>query len=153
MPFNDSHMKLSYRSMLDPFKEQFFSKALTCMPVAVGQKYEQAPIRLLYVGRAVNGWKDDWRTGTTEELVEQVLEHTQDMGVVGQGVVAYRCGDELCTYNYNRSPFWQLCRALLRQYGIETNWADSVAWTNLFKVSPAKTGNPGHSLFRQTIRE
>lgn len=153
MSFNYNHMKMSYESMLDPLKEQFFSKELTCMPITVGKKYEQSPVRLMYVGRAVNGWNDDWRTGTTEQLVEQVFEHTQDMSVIMQGVTEYKSGDKICTYNYNRSPFWQLCRELLKQHGIEENWADYVAWTNLYKVSYSKAGNPDNKLICKTITD
>lgn len=151
MPYNYNHMKQAYQSMLEPQKEHFFSKELTCMPITIGKKYGQSPIRLMYVGRAVNGWHDEWKEGTAEQLVEQVFEHTQDMSVISHGIVEYKKGNELCKYNYNRSPFWQLCRELLKQYGIEEDWANYVAWTNLYKVSYSKTGNPNNELIRKTI--
>ena len=153
MPYNYNHMKMSYRSMLAPLKERFFSKELTCMPITVGKMYGQSPVRLMYVGRAVNGWNEDWQDGTTEQLVEQVFEHTQDMSVITKGVVEYMSDGKLCKYNYNRSPFWQLCRELMKQYGVERDWADYIAWTNLFKVSYSKTGNPNGMLISETISD
>lgn len=149
--YNYEHMKNEYRSMLDPLKEGFFSSELTCMPITVGDQYKESPIRLMYVGRAVNGWNNVWQKGTTEQLVEQVFERTQDMSVIMQGIVKYQKNGEDCEYNYNRSPFWQLCRKLLSQYEIRENWANHVAWTNLFKVSYSEAGNPNVKLIKQTI--
>lgn len=146
-------MKASYRAMLDPLRERFFSGELTCMPLTVGKKYHKSQVRLMYVGRAVNGWNSIWQRGDAEYLTEQVFEHTQDMGVIGRGIIEYEFRGVNYKYNYNKSPFWQLCRELLRQFGIVDDWAEYVAWTNLYKVSYSEGGNPADSLKSKTIAD
>ena len=148
-------IKLEYERLLDPLKERFWSSELTSAPLMVGEKYNsymfnEKPLRIMYVGRAMNGWETKWNEGTTKELVEQVFSNSMDMKTISEGIVKDKCGNQI--YNYNQSQFWQLCRQLMNLFGIEEYWSDYVAWTNLYKVSPMKSGNPENEIIKKTIK-
>lgn len=147
-------IKLEYGKMLEPLKERFWASELTSAPIMVGGKYNACtfndePLRIMYVGRAMNGWEIKWNRGTAKELVEQVFSNSIDMKVISKGIVKDESGNQI--YNYNRSQFWQLCHQLMNLFGIEEYWSDYVAWSNLYKVSPMKSGNPNNKLIKMTI--
>ena len=70
------------------------------------------------------------------------------MGDIAAGVVEDQNGNQ---YNYNKSPFFQLCHKLMNLYGLSENWSERMAWTNLYKVAPYEKGNPNNSLIRETL--
>ena len=150
-------LKAAYLRLLAPVADRLGDgkDGVTCSPFMVGDKYGEsvyqgAPVRFLFVGRAVNGWEIDFQGGDLPAAVEQVFASAQNMRDVGKGKVVDAEGK---TYNYNRSPFFQLCHAVLNQYGIEENWSEYMAWTNLYKVSPYNAGNPNNRLIRQTLKD
>ncbi len=108
---------------------------------------------LLVIGRSVNGWIDEW-----------TALHLRDP-VVRRGVVASMRADAepenldrmawvtdlwgaSTGYNTRRSAFWRVIRRLSTGDGIRSDWPSSLAWTNLYKVSPAEGWNPGADLQR-----
>lgn len=137
-------LKRQYGNLLKPLLEQFWTHELTCTPGIVGNRYKESHFRLMYVGRAVNGWEVDWKKGTADELVEQVFSHGFNMTSIAENPVQNG-------YNFNRSPFWQLCRQIIKLAGEEENWSSRVLWSNLYKVAPYKTGNPNNKLIEKTI--
>lgn len=150
-----TEIKLEYERLLDPLKERFWSSELTCAPLMVGKKYNTytfngKPLRIMYVGRAMNGWETKWNEGTTKELVEQVFSNNFDMKTISAGIVKDEDGNQV--YNYNQSQFWQLCHQLVNLFGIEEYWSDYVAWSNLYKVSPMKSDNPKNEIIKKTIK-
>jgi hypothetical protein len=154
---NINDIKKEYEILLDPIKERFWhgsANRLTCASIMVGSNYgkikhEDKALRILYVGRAMNGWEYEWEEGSAKELVEQIFSNEFDMKAISRGVV--KDENDSPIYNYNRSQFWQLCRQLMKLYNVEEEWSDYVAWTNLFKVSPFKGKNPNNKLIRETI--
>ena len=149
-------IKAEYVRMLAPLKERFdgTENGLTSAPLMKGTKftgnmYDGKPFRILFVGRAVNGWEIPFDFDTTEELVNQIFDSAIDMKSIGDGKVYAENGDEI--YNYNKSPFFQLCHAIISQYGFGDDWSERMAWTNLYKVAPFRTGNPGNGLIRETL--
>lgn len=139
-------LKMQYSNLLKPLLEQFWTHELTCAPGIIGNRYEESPFRLLYVGRAVNGWEADWKKGTVDELVEQVFAHSFKMASIAENPIQNG-------YNFNRSPFWQLCRQIMKLASEDENWSDRVMWSNLYKVAPYKTGNPDNKLIKETIAQ
>ncbi len=131
----ETYKKL-YQTLLEPFQEQLWSHELTSCPIIVGNDYEQSKFRLMYVGRAVNGWEFDWHKDSLEGLTEQVFSHGFNMWNISDNPIQPE------GYNFNRSPFWQLCHKLMDIQGESSSWSSRVAWSNLFKVAPYKTGNP-----------
>lgn len=147
-------IKLKYESLLDPLKERFWFAELTAAPIMVGERYSKCEfngrnLRVMYIGRAMNGWETKWNEGTTKELVDQVFSNKMDMKTISEGIVKDDDGNQI--YNYNQSQFWQLCHQLMNLFGIEEHWSDCVAWSNLYKVSPMKSGNPDNELIKETI--
>lgn len=140
----DSYREL-YKTLLEPFQEQLWSHELTSAPIIVGSNYDHSPFRLMYVGRAVNGWEFDWHKDTLDGLTDQVFSHGFDIGSICEHPI------QADGYNFNRSPFWQLCRSLLDMQGESFDWASRVAWSNLFKIAPYKTGNPDPKTLTSSI--
>ena len=149
------HIKKEYQKMLEPYKLRLgnMDGGLTSMPFMKGPKftgnvYNDKAIRILFVGRAVNGWEIGFKDGTIDEIVDQVFESASNMGDIAAGVVEDQNGNQ---YNYNKSPFFQLCHKLMNLYGLSENWSERMAWTNLYKVAPYEKGNPNNSLIRETL--
>lgn len=149
-------IKAEYARMLSPLINQLgdTKNGLTSMPLMKGSKftgncYAGKPFRLLFVGRAVNGWEIEFKKDSIEAVVDQVFDSAIDTGYISKGKVFDKNEKEI--YNYNKSPFFQLCHAVLNQYGIDDNWSEHMAWTNLYKVAPYKSGNPSNKLIRETL--
>lgn len=153
----DTVIKDEYEKLLDPIKERFWTSdkdKLTCSKFYVGKNFGKGsfngkPLRILYVGRAMNGWENEWKEGTAQDLTDQVFQNDFDMSTISKGIVRDEEGNFI--YNYNQSGFWQLGRQLMKLYGIENDWSDYMVWSNLFKVSPMKKGNPNNKIIKKTI--
>lgn len=107
-----------------------------------GSRYDALqPVRLMWIGRAINGWDDAaFFTLPIDDFSEKVkcLEqcHTRF--------------DWLKSYNYRHSPFWRTCKLLHQKlYRAENaveDWYEDIIWTNLYNVAPANGGNPSGAL-------
>src|SRR5690242_14271680 len=50
-------------------------------------------------------------------------------------------------------PFWETVRRVVRyQHELAPDWAEEVAWTNLYRVAPAKGGNPTDNLMKAQFK-
>jgi hypothetical protein len=114
-----------------------------------GNCYCGKPFRILFVGRAVNGWEIELKKDSIEAVVDQVFDSAIDTGHICKGKVFNESGKEI--YNYNKYPFFQLCHAILNQFGINGDWSEHMAWTNLYKVAPYRSGNPNNKIIRETL--
>lgn len=149
-------IKAAYVRMLIPLRERMGAgeDGLTAMPFMKGENYNRNTydgkrFRILFVGRAANGWEIEFGTGSTEEIVNQIFDSAIDMETIGKGKVFDSEGKEI--YNYNKSPFFQLCHAVMELFGFGEDWSERMAWTNLYKVSPYKKGNPNNKLIREIL--
>lgn len=138
-------LKIQYNNLLLPVQEQFWSQELTCAPAIVGKRFKESNFRLMYVGRAVNGWDVDWKKGSVDDLVEQVFSYDFEMASISEN-------PNQNGYNFNRSGFWQLCKSIMKLSGEEENWSDKILWSNLYKVAPYGGGNPDNDLIKKTIQ-
>jgi hypothetical protein len=134
-----------------PFNE----KLLTALFPVKGDKYNR---ELMVVGRAVNGWgteKDKiwWKSkaGPKKVMKEIVAFSGKDKGDCPLKWVTDNW-DSVCDgqYRMNKSAFWRVNKKILSKLEItdaETqNWSSYLVWTNLYKVAPAKGGNPSEKL-------
>lgn len=137
-------LKMQYQELLLLLQERFWSKKLTCTPAIAGKNYEDSPLRLMYVGRAVNGWEADWQKNSLEKLVDQVFSYEFEMASISGN-------PNQNGYNFNKSPFWQLCKEVMKLSEEEENWSDKVLWSNLYKVAPFEGGNPDNKLIKEII--
>lgn len=151
-------IKRSYIKMIEPLKERMgnVENGLTGMPLMKGKRfcgneYQGKPLRILFVGRAVDGNWCNIRPGSAEEIVDQIFASAMDTAQIGQGKVCYTENGEDKVYNYNSSPFFQLCHAVMEQFGFGADWSEHLAWTNLYKLSPCSGGNPNNKLISETL--
>lgn len=128
-------------------------KRLTVCPAFVGSLYEKSKLRLMVVGRAVNGWDkiDTEKCTSLKEAVEAALQQEDCFNdVVNADGIPYvdSTTGEKKKYFYNRSKFWKLIRAILEENGESEDFNKKIVWSNLYKVAPFVTGNPGWSLIK-----
>lgn len=130
-----------------------FRSTFVCM-----RPKEESKIRLMLIGRATNGWGD--RETDSEYLprkrdefskrAQELFEDPNRWGWIPQDYkITYQEDGIEKIYNINRSPFWNYTRdihAKLTQSSSE-RWFESIAWSNLYKVSPSK-GNPSAKSLR-----
>lgn len=123
----------------------------------VGMKGIRSTGELVIVGRSVNGWENPgWYP---EEIYEQEvrLEITrrlfEESGGDGSHCPMSWVADAWYRpqgWNAKRSAFWRVIRYVIGRLRIANVdgeiWASHLAWTNLYKISPAYRGNPSSRL-------
>ncbi len=141
--------------------DEFFGKSVRCgneiiefenlsffVPI-VGDRYdgcknvERSDFRMMLVGRAVNGWE---KVGSCTRA-----DFMNDITVKLDGTrfsdAIYEQNDRLYfnkKYSLSGSAFWRTAKKVWVGLGgvAETRWVDNIIWSNLYKVSPSRGGNP-----------
>lgn len=115
----------------------------------VGIKGEpQTDVRLMLVGRACNGWEDDTlRNLSLEEYSRKAEEEWNSPRrwdwIEDRGGSLYSLHDS--SYCVSRSPFWDYSKSIWERLTGKSGdgiWMRDILWTNLYKISPPRTGNP-----------
>lgn len=127
---------------------------VTHFPVK-GNVYHEQSVKLLLVGRALNGWthKSEFDGAFPYEKLPDRSEYAE----TGTRAVCeknrYAFFEENKKENYDtvaRSAFWRTTRTVSRVLiGFpedEENWYERIAWANLFPVAPSEGGNPSGKL-------
>ena len=157
----DSEMVTLYTQLMkSPLKgtniwEEINKGNLACVPSSVGKEYDNSNLRLLYVGRAINGWERDFTAATSDEMTEQILKQhvtIHDDIVNRSGFKSVGAKRAYYHKNYN---FWRLLRFILAQSGDAiggdsdwfqdanaSKWNQKFVWSNLYKVAPKAGKNP-----------
>lgn len=109
----------------------------------VGGRYSHQPVRIMWVGRAVNGWES--------ELFSMPLDmYLDSISLLSQRRDRFSWLHDKSVYNYRRSPFWRNCQLLHQQLHNlpipAEDWHEDIVWTNLYWAAPAGSGNPCASL-------
>ena len=109
---------------------------------------------LMVVGRAVNGWTGEYhpKDFADRDIRENHASDLQEMSV-GQGCpmawVTKQWG-ATNVYNSRKSAFWRVIKQVTERLGISKpgseDWPSHLVWSNLYKLSPAKGGNPDQNL-------
>lgn len=128
---------------------------ITGFLACVGRHYEGD---LLVVGRAVNTWDglqfypDDLRDGKhATAFADQILRTATD-GTGDNGPMKWVSDDWGASEGYNtrRSAFWRIAYSTISELSSEkgagNEWAERLAWSNLYKLAPAEGGNPSERL-------
>lgn len=105
---------------------------------------------LMVMGRAPNRWvsgcQADW---VVDAARKKIVDDTID---VGRSEDSMLCVTEPC-----KSAFWRVIRAVVRDLAIadveDPKWPSCLVWTNLYKLSPEKGGNPSARLRRMQSAE
>ena len=117
---------------------------------------------LMFVGRALYGWATEEFTAEEAKNEDKRSELVKDAWTISRTKTGdcpilrlHNCWQDerkskLSAYNPNRSAFWRLIRSLsqtrISSTGMVSPWHSTIYWTNLYKVNPASTGNPGKAL-------
>lgn len=134
----------------EPIWKHIQSRKLTAAPGMVGEQYDQGSVRLMIVGRAVNGWEIDFgECPTLEATVHSVLYQENRLDEFAGKSIDQEDGSK---YYYARSFFLRLMRKMVGEFhGTEENWQQRLIWSNLFKVAPRNGNNPPLLLVRDNM--
>jgi len=134
-----------------------FSKLAHFVPME-GTEYRKNQVRLLIIGRAVNGWADTNAKNEKDyekEISNELTHKGFDWVIEENGTLYNKDGDNKGDYCLS-SPFWNVSK---RIYECLTNteatgkWVENIAWTNLYKIAPTNTGNPYGEMIKIQKRE
>lgn len=128
-----------YKELLE---SDIFDDDVAAFCVQWGEEFpEKEKEGILFVGKATNGWlntsKDvDVLFGNTVKRVfnrDDQMEWVNDQEGSNEG------------YDTNKSAFWRVVKKISSHF-YQDKWYANVAWSNLYKLAPGKTGNPDGSL-------
>lgn len=128
-----------------------------------GKVYKDQKIRLMLVGRCLNGWSHkktelyphtyEGRFDNLEEYIEEAYKAINDCDRfewVQENRTKY---GELKDYT-NSSAFWTYAHAVLnRLNGLDidakdSTWYERIVWANLYPVAPSEGGNPSDGVIQ-----
>jgi len=136
----DKQLKELYKKLISNNLTEIKDGKLTFARYKNGSKFEESNYKLMYIGRALNGW---FRLDgdNEEEIYESAVEKVQNERIKEFGGTI------------KRSAFWQLCKLILNEKGDydENDWDERIVWSNLYKLAPVKGGNPNYSTIKKTL--
>jgi hypothetical protein len=151
-----------YRELLGKIKISYpTDQTLTGFSALVGSQYEKSDSRLLVFGRAVDGWRNCWQSNSPiEESLTNIFKIPEDDKIAecemnwilrSRKVWSSSKNGSKIGYNYKSSAFWCGTREVLKALEgksvlTESDWPSRLAWSNIYKVSPSKSGNPQDKL-------
>jgi hypothetical protein len=100
------------------------------------------------IGRAVNGWDEsEWRVRNAEtaqgrrRIALRTKRMSEPHSRCPMSWIADCAGTQRGLYNSNTSAFWRTARTALTRCQ-DGDWHSELCWSNLYKVAPARGGNP-----------
>ncbi len=138
-----------YLNLLNQLKVSRYrskSRSLCCFNAQKGRDYDN---NLMVVGRAVNGWYNEFDLhGLNSELmVESIFNKSNESNCPLKWVEESWGKTE--GYNTKSSAFWRVIKKIaqnLNETSSNNGWASKIVWSNLYKVAPSDKGNPSDSL-------
>lgn len=123
---------------------------LTAVPCLVGKRFHSESVKVMVVGRAVNGWEVEFEDcSSLDATVNSVLTQKNCMDDFATDWVLDENGKK---YYYAKSPFLRMMRQLVGAFaGTEEDWQQRLAWSNLFKIAPRHGKNPSWLMIRKNI--
>lgn len=144
----NNQIKTIYQKLFDSLissKYKGKDKKLCLFNAQVGNQYDK---KLMIVGRAVNGWSNEFtinNINNTELLSALDTPKTSECPL--KWIINTSNEDE--GYNSNRSAFWRIAKKTafhLNPKLSNDSWTSSIVWSNLYKIAPSAGGNPSDSL-------
>jgi len=173
--FNQEFFDRIFEKIYEKFPETGLDEYAAPFIPYVGENYSESDKKILFVGKATDGWGEFNENGTWKDIS---LNKARDMGperlaelsskLVAVNVALYFAGCNSVNsggIGYH-SRFWQVIYQLttsvqqdkseLAEYIRKKSWSDkcfnSIAWTNIFKISK-KDGNPESEKFIDFLLE
>lgn len=108
----------------------------------VGKNFVNSKYKILFVGKAVNGWEDE--VPLSKEDVDVFIEKVLSKNLEGEPMEWVQCPADKKEYNPNRSAFWRIIKETTLALEEKESWYSYIAWTNLYKFAPSE-GNPSQT--------
>jgi hypothetical protein len=151
-------LKVDYEILIDKYcRNDIDNKKLSGFFPLIGSEFEISPARLMVCGRAVNGWRYSWNPSEgADSILNKIFRVPDADGQIGCDMNWLQRSREKHRetlgkdgYNYKKSPFWMgiqevVCALDAVPASGVNSWQKRVAWTNVYKISPANGGNPDH---------
>ena len=142
------------RRVLESVKNKHYNKPVTGFVLQKGSNYNN---ELMVVGRAVNGWlKDEIKcdcfndSNKVDEYIKILNGDSENGCHLAWVVDIWNNPSPGTRYITRRSAFWRIVKKVTLSLKIpiqnDERWSSYLIWSNLYKVSPHKAGNPTKSL-------
>lgn len=141
---NTDGLKTLYSKLL--IDVSLYKEDICTYAVQVGKKYHVAPKRLLFIGKATNGWV------TKDREIEKLFNLNNPDRIMNrhdQMEWVHNLEGKKNTYNTNKSAFWRLVKNVSLEFLNKDDWYNYISWSNLYKVAPWEGGNPNNFLRKQ----
>jgi hypothetical protein len=132
--------KVLYKNLLDSIQNKSRKDLCLFFP-QVGKNYFDIDDKILFIGKSVNGW-------ITNILdIDILFDDKNDERIINRDdQIIWVKDNKNKDYNSNNSAFWRLIKNISKKYLKKDDWYNNIAWTNLYKISPWKGGNPSTGL-------
>lgn len=142
------------------FKERHLSNFVAMRGSRYNEKTgKKNVVRLMIVGRAVNGWGKGMNTDSADTYASEATTlfkasdrfktewNMQDCDTNPYSKYTTKEGNEK-KYYLSSSPFWSATRDVWYQLSGEqkSDWYEDIVWNNIYKVAPLEGGNPSTNL-------
>ena len=126
-----------------------------------GKLYRESATRLMVVGRAMNGWEEDYSgCENVDDVTQKILDQDfQFSDIIKEDGIS--C-DGRKNYFYSRSNFWKLIHCVLQNYHEanhewydptkNANWNEKIVWSNLYEIAPRNSGNPEWKMIKPDMQ-
>lgn len=152
-------MEIEYIDLIKKFKTlkgKYRDQSYVAFHSMKGNQYDN---RIMFVGRALNGWKWSFKLAEYEsEDLNKFYQKIQSNGIAGDIENQLNWVIELwkanTKYKTSRSAFWRTIKKVVigTNIGNKDNWNQKIVWSNLYKISNTN-GNPRKSLMKLTMNE
>lgn len=161
--YTELYQKL-YNEVYKDSSKRFKETELSNFVAMRGSRYNEKPsrdgaVRLMVVGRAVNGWGKSIDTTSADTYAEEAtkLFKQEDrfqtewnmQGTDSNPYSQYTTkSGEVKKYYLSNSPFWSTTKEVWYGLSGETkvDWYEDIVWNNIYKIAPIEEGNPSTNL-------
>lgn len=166
-------LREEYIGLIDSVKNvRRQKKDLTTTMFLRGVNYGDSNVRLLVIGRAVNGWREDyswnpkadidvnkkadeiitqWDKEENTEIIWEIKRYHSDGSLVSpEEMKGLQWVNFMLGAKDRGAKFWGVAKKVaqeLLEAKKREEWTRYIAWTNLCKVAPADEGNPNGTLY------
>ncbi len=146
-----------YRDLLTTFSKAAAkdkgcrSKTYSLFFPQVGKRFTKTKIKILFCGRATNGWGEKEQHFKPKQIIGREIEILKESIDWSQADNRGECPMQWVIKKWKgdvgRKPFWRIIKNLTLELNkgnnlSEKNFTEAIAWTQYYKIAPARGGNP-----------
>ena len=143
---------------------------LTSAPSFKGELYDEASVKIMYVGHAVNGWEEKSILGHSnlDDTLDAIMAQTGAFAsfIKKEGYPYITQNGNERVYRHINSNFLRLIKEILEYQGESDfpttedswykdskNWQKKFVWSNLYKIAPRNGGNPDNQIIKPYMNQ